>query len=127
MVAVDGVLDGHTGNPVLYRLLRDIVPNAVLVVDLSGLTVVDAAGVGALLAARARARRLGGELCLSGVPGTAQTVLVEAAPAGDRLDVLPGQDPPAMTHVPARLPSRPQTRPGTETVIGPAEGVPRVS
>ncbi|HET7303877.1 MAG TPA: STAS domain-containing protein [Segeticoccus sp.] len=103
VVAVNGVLDGHTGNPLLYRLLRDIVPNAMLVVDLSGMTAVDAAGAGALLAARARARRLGGELYLSGVGEAARTVLCEAAPGGDTLDVLPGQDPPATTDVPPRL------------------------
>lgn len=138
VVAVAGCLDASSADPVLYRLLRVIAPATVVVVDLAALDGLDAAGVGTLLAARDRARRLGGDLCLRGVPDRAAMLLDEVAPAGDPLTVSPGPDrvasavhePPPIGQPWAQPPtsaaaeSSPQARSDdSAAVIGQAQGI----
>jgi anti-sigma B factor antagonist len=70
VVSVAGDLDLHTA-PQLRRLLAEVVEqpgNLAVVVDLSGVTFVDSAGLGVLLGAHKALRQRAGELTLSAPP-----------------------------------------------------------
>ncbi len=66
MVHVHGELDLATVPALRDRLLKAVAqhPGAEVAVDLDGVTVLDDTALGALLAAAARARELGGDLVI---------------------------------------------------------------
>jgi anti-anti-sigma factor len=76
-VRLEGRLDVHTVADV-RRVLHAAVDHGVgdLVVDLSGLELVDATGLGMLVATHRRAVRAGRRLVLRGVPERVQRLLV---------------------------------------------------
>ena len=74
-VRVDGVLDFATA-PLLRAVLSELLDDGrPVVVDLAGVTLLDAASVGVLVAARQRADRRQVGLCLHGARGRALRVL----------------------------------------------------
>jgi anti-sigma B factor antagonist len=99
MVRLSGVVRARTANAVLHQMLDSIrADGPTLVIDLSGVQKVDAAGIGVFLAARHQARVLGGDLRLTGVPGRLRRVLarvsthdplVMSVPAADAIDAPP--------------------------------------
>jgi anti-anti-sigma factor len=80
IVHVDGALDAATA-PELKDRLVDVIDgqgNRHIVVDLTGTTRVDAAGLGVLVQALKRVQRGGGDLVLSGPTGTVAETFVAA-------------------------------------------------
>jgi anti-anti-sigma factor len=118
MLRLSGAVRARTANAVLHQMLDSIrTDGPTLVVDLSGVQKVDAAGIGVLLAARHQARVLGGDLRLAGVHARLRQVLarvsthdplVMADPAVDATNALPSLGRTALhEHRNATLDDRP--------------------
>lgn len=99
VLRLSGAVLARTANAVLHQMLDSIrTDGPTLVVDLSGVQKVDAAGIGVLLAARHQARVLGGDLRLAGVHAPLRQVLARVSihdplvlgvPAVDATKALP--------------------------------------
>ncbi|MGP4003007.1 STAS domain-containing protein [Streptomyces sp. 8N706] len=74
-VAVRGELDLVTGDRLLSCLFKAVDEHTSVIVDLSGVTFLDCAGLRPLNDARRRAARMGRQLHLQGVPRTVTRVL----------------------------------------------------
>ncbi|WP_369046499.1 STAS domain-containing protein [Sinomonas sp. P10A9] len=79
-VRLQGRLDAGTGNEVLHRLLAALGPGSMLLVDLSGVEAVEAAGAEILAAVRRQALLLGGDLRVTGAAAHPLFALVDAGP-----------------------------------------------
>lgn len=85
-VRLQGRLDAGTGNEVLHRLLAALGPGSMVLVDLSGVEAVEAAGAEILAAVRRQALLLGGDLRVTGAAAHPLFALVDAGPEGPAHD-----------------------------------------
>lgn len=86
VVRLKGRLDADTGNDVLHRLLAALSPGSMLLVDLSGVEAVEAAGAEILAAVRRQALLLGGDLRMIGAAAHPLFAVVDAEPGGSAHD-----------------------------------------